>query len=66
MFSGIYWNQPVCLSMCPSIYVQNSSFCQSAFRRIKSHLPIALVCSETFKHQSMSKSNLRTVFSGHK
>ena len=32
MFSGVYWNQPFCLSLCPSIHVavciQNTSFFQ--------------------------------------
>ena len=28
---GVYWNQSVCLSVCPSVYtsVQHTSFCQS-------------------------------------
>ena len=34
MFSGVYWNQPVCpyvcVSICVSICVQNISLCQSA------------------------------------
>ena len=52
MFSGVYWNQPVCpsfrmsagLCVCVSICVQNTSFCQSAGEVIKSHLVTALVC----------------------
>ena len=43
MFSGVYWNHPVCLSVCVSVCVQNTSFCQSAGRGIKSHLVTALV-----------------------
>ena len=37
MFSGLYWNQPLCTSIPVSVYVQNTSFCQSA------HLVTALV-----------------------
>ena len=44
MFSGVYWNQPVCPSVCPSVRVlfcvsvcvQNTTFCQSAGGGIKS------------------------------
>ena len=36
---GVYGNQPV----CPSMRVQNTYFCQSAGRGIKSHLVTALV-----------------------
>ena len=47
MFSGVYWNQPVCLSLClvvcVSICVQNTTLCQSAGRGIKSNSWIALV-----------------------
>ena len=59
MFFGVYCNQPVCLSVhpcvrpsvcpstpitvCVSIRVQNTSFCQNAGRFIKSHLVAALV-----------------------
>ena len=28
-FLGVYWNQPVCPSVCPFVCVQNTSFCQS-------------------------------------
>ena len=41
MFSGVYWNQPVCLFVCPSpcvsVCVQNTDFCQSAGGGVKSH-----------------------------
>ena len=49
MFSGVYWNQPVCPSACVRLWVrmsacvQTTSFCQSAGRGIKSHLETALV-----------------------
>ena len=49
MVSGVYWNQPVCQSVCLSVYlfvypsVQNSSGCQSPLGDIKSHLVTALV-----------------------
>ena len=43
MFSGVYWNQPVCPSIRVSVCVQNISFCQSAGRGIKSYLVTALV-----------------------
>ena len=39
MFLGVYWNQPV----CPSVCAQNTSFCESAGRGITSHLVIILV-----------------------
>ena len=42
VFRGI-WNQPVCSSICVSICVQNTTFCQSAGRGIKSHLVAAVV-----------------------
>ena len=49
MFSGVYWNQPVCLSICVSIHMsvclQNTSFGQSPGWSIKSHLVIAVVFS---------------------
>ena len=42
MFSGVYWNQPVCLSGSPFVHVsfsvRNTSLCQSAGRGI-SYLP---------------------------
>ena len=47
MFSGVYWNQPVCPSVCVSVRVsvcvQNTSFCQTAGGGIKPHLVTALV-----------------------
>ena len=43
MFSGVYWNQPACLSVHVYICLQNTSVCQSAGRGIKSHLVTALV-----------------------
>ena len=43
MFSGVYWNQLVCLSICVSVCVQNTSFYQSAGGGMKSHLATALV-----------------------
>ena len=43
LFSGVYWNQPVCSPVCGSVCVQNTSFCQSAGGSIKSHLVTALV-----------------------
>ena len=47
MFSGVYWNQPVCLcvhlSICVSVCVQNTTFCQSAGGGIKSHSVTAQV-----------------------
>ena len=40
MFSWVFWNHPDCLSVCVSVrvsvYVQNTSFCQSAGRGINS------------------------------
>ena len=40
IFSGLYWNQPVCLSVClsirVSICVQNTTFCHSTGGAIKS------------------------------
>ena len=48
MFSGVYWNKPVCPSVCPSVgvfvCVQNTTFCQIACGGIKSHSVTALVC----------------------
>ena len=49
MFSGVYWNQPVCLAVCPpvcpcvhlSVCVQNTTFCQSTEGGFKSHLVTA-------------------------
>ena len=41
MFSGVYRNQPVHVSIC----VQNTSFYQSAGRAIKTHLVTAIVIS---------------------
>ena len=35
-FFGVYWNQPVCSSMCPSVY-KILPFCQSAGGVIRSH-----------------------------
>ena len=47
MFLGVYWNQPVCLFMCPSIHeclcVQDETFCHSVGKGIKSHSVTALV-----------------------
>ena len=47
MFSGVYFNHPLCpsilMSIRVSICVQNTSFCKSAGRGIKSHLVTALV-----------------------
>ena len=43
MFLEIWWNQPVCPSVCVSVYVQNISFCQSTGAGIKSHLFTVLV-----------------------
>ena len=34
MFLGVYWNHPV----CPSVCVQNTSFCQRAGGGINLHL----------------------------
>ena len=42
MFLGVYWNHPVCPSVCLSVCVQNTSFCQSTGRGIKSHLVTVL------------------------
>ena len=63
MFSGVYWNQPVCLSIHVSvrvfICVQHSSFCQSA--GIKSYLVIALVlrvCSTSLLKTLLEKEKL--------
>ena len=39
MFSGVYWNQPVCLSVCG----QSNTFCQNTGGGIKSHSVTALV-----------------------
>ena len=49
MSSGVYWNQPVCPSMCQSVRLctKNTSFCQSAGGGIKSQLVTAVV-SATF------------------
>ena len=48
-FADIYWNKPVCLSVCPSVLVfvcvQNTTFCQSTGGSIKSHLVTVLVWS---------------------
>ena len=41
MFSGVYWNQPVCPSMCPT--VQNILVSVKALGRVNAHLVIALV-----------------------
>ena len=41
----LYWKQPVCPSICVSVCVQNTSFCQSACGGSKSHLVMALVTS---------------------
>ena len=51
MFSGIYWNQPVCLSVHVSLQlfvnvsvcIQNTSLCQSTGRGNKSHVVTALL-----------------------
>ena len=47
MFSGVYWNQPVCPSVCASVRVsvcvQNTTFCQSAGGGTKSHSVTVLV-----------------------
>ena len=43
MFSEVDWNHPARLCIHVSICVQNTSFCQSAGRGIKSHLVTALV-----------------------
>ena len=47
MFLGAYWNQPVCRSVCPCVYVsvcvQDTSFCQRAGGGIMTHLVTALV-----------------------
>ena len=43
MLSGVYWNHPVCPSIRVSVFVQNTSFCQSAAVDIKSYLVAALV-----------------------
>ena len=45
--SGVYWNQLVCLSICVSVCVQNTSFYQSAGGGMKSHLATALVWTVT-------------------
>ena len=45
MFSGVYWNQPVCVSVHESICVQNATFYQSTGGGIKSHSMTALVKS---------------------
>ena len=38
MFQGVYWNQPICVSVC----VRNTRFCQSAGGDIKSYLVTVL------------------------
>ena len=43
MFSGVYWNHPVCWSIHVSVCVQNTKFCQSASGGIKSDLVTVLV-----------------------
>ena len=51
MSSEVYWNQPVCPSVCPSVCVsvcvQNTTFCQRAGGRIKSHSATAVVSFPT-------------------
>ena len=48
MFSGVYWNQPVCPSVCVhmSVCAWNTSFCQRAGGGLKSYLVPALVSLE--------------------
>ena len=43
MFSGVYWNKPVCLSIHMSVCVQNTCFHQSTGGGVKWHLVRALV-----------------------
>ena len=42
-FLVVYWNQLVCLCVHVSVYVRNTSFCQSCGEGIKSHSVTALV-----------------------
>ena len=46
---GVYWNQPICPSICVPVCIQNTSFCQSAGGGIKSHSVTALVNSNLLK-----------------
>ena len=39
------WNQPVPVSICGSVCLQNNSFCQSAGGGIKLHLVTAVVAT---------------------
>ena len=61
MFSGVYWSRPVCPSICVSICVQNTSFCQSAGGGIKSHLLTAQVSTRKkdyhLSHKFVSSAN---------
>ena len=47
MFSGVYWKQPVCPTIClcvnVSVCVQNTTFCQSSGGGINSHSVTALI-----------------------
>ena len=49
---GVFWNKPVCLSVCSSVHVfvcaQNMSFRRSACRSIMSHSVTALVSTDAF------------------
>ena len=73
MLSRVFWSQPVCpsvcLFICVSVFVQNTTSCQSAGGGIKSHSVTALVSLallsslllwqwfKTFQHASMTLSD---------
>ena len=64
MFLGVYWNQPVCtsvrMSICVSVCIQNTGFCQSAGGDIKSYLVTALVINLLSNYSNLKTSIYET------
>ena len=62
MFSGVWWNQPVCPFVRVS-FVQDNSLSQSSGGGIKSHLVAALVplADQAFHSKLSTQSRLLTI-----
>ena len=57
-FSWVYWNQPVCPSLCPSVY--KKLLCQNAGDGIESHSVVALVQLVT-KRQVLGLDQIQSI-----
>ena len=65
MFSGVYWNYPVCTSFHVSVCVQNNSLCQITGGGIKSHLVATPVEPKPVRRRFQNVIQMCKVFKAH-